>query len=101
VVKLLLQEPKASSLEICEALDRLKKRPTIPWPKLKKESTYWIDHARNPVVKAAISNARRDARQAAIDRTLLTLVKSIGDEGSIFGDDIFNVKERAVASKRK
>lgn len=99
VVKLLLQEPVASSLEVCEALDKVK--ANLPWPKPEKKSQFWIDHARNPKVKAAISNARTDARQAAIDKRLLSLVKRIGDEGSIFDDDLFNVKERAVAGKRK
>jgi len=99
VVKLLLQNPVASSLEVCDVLDRVKAK--LPWPKLLKESEFWIDHARKEEVKAAISNARRDARQSAIDKSLISLVKSIGGEGSIFDDDIFNVKERAVAGQRK
>jgi hypothetical protein len=99
VVKLLLREPVVSSLEVCEVLDKVK--ANLPWPKFAKKSKYWIDHARNPSVKAAISNARTDARQSAIDKRFLSLVKSIGDAGSIFDDDLFNVKKRAVAGKRK
>jgi hypothetical protein len=99
VVKLLLREPVASSSEVCEALDKLDAK--LPWPRLLGKSPFWKTHAKNPTVKAAISNARRDARQSAIDKRLLSLVKGIGDAGSIFDDDLFNVKERAVGGKRK
>lgn len=98
VVRLLLRKPLASSSDVCDALDKV--QAELPWLKLKSKNPFWKPHAKNPTVKAAISNARKDAQQAAIDDWLLALVKGIGGAGSIFDDDDFKVKERAVGKRR-
>ena len=98
VVRLLLRKPVANSTDICDALDKV--QAEIPWPKLRNKNPFWKPHSKNPTVKAAISNARKDAQQAAIDEWLLAQVKGIGDAGSIFDDDDFKVKERAVGKRR-
>lgn len=99
VRKLLLRKPVASSPDVCDALDKV--QAELPWPKLKSKNPFWKPHAKNPTVKAAISNARKDAQQAAIDEWLLALVKGIGDAGSMFDDDDFKVKERAMGKRRR
>jgi hypothetical protein len=98
VVRLLLREPVASSADVCDALDRV--RAEIPWPKLRNRNPFWKPHSKNPTVKAAISNARKDAQQAAIDERLLAQVKGIRNTGSIFDNDGFKVKERMVGKRR-
>jgi hypothetical protein len=98
VVRLLLRDPVASSADVCDALDRV--RAEIPWPKLRNRNPFWKPHSKNPTVKAAISNARKDAQQAAIDERLLAQVKGIRNTGSIFDNDGFKVKERMVGKRR-
>lgn len=82
VVKLLVKEPKSSTLSICRALDSSDVR--LPWRELKRENRTWVENAKNPLVKVAITNARKAALQAAAYAEFVAMLDAIGDEGSIF-----------------
>ena len=102
IAKLLVRKRIASSLAVCEALDGVKAE--LPsggvWSRLKKKDPRWVVWADNPNVKMAISNARKDAQQAALDEKFLVLIKGIGLAGSIFEDEQFNLKPRKVGKHR-
>jgi hypothetical protein len=87
---------KASTLEICRALDVVNE--PLPWPDLRKENRLWANWTKNPTVKMAITHARKDALQSAIDEKFIALLREVGDEGTIFGR--FQVKQRGVAKRR-
>ncbi len=90
VLKLLIKEPKASTLDICHALDKLGVR--LPWRELKRENRTWAENVKNPLVKVAITNARKAAMQAAAYSAFVTMLDQIGDDGSIFTR--FQLKQR-------
>ena len=97
VTRLLLREkPKASTLEVCRALE-VANEP-LPWPQLRKKNRLWTAWSKNSTVKMAISHARKDAVQTSFDEKFIALLKGIGDEGTVF--DRFQVKKRALAKRR-
>ena len=78
--RLLLSQPKASTLEVCRELDKVE---GMPWPELRKRYGGWEAASKQPLVKMAITNARKAAVQAAKFDEFLTVAKAVGDEGSI------------------
>lgn len=92
VVKFLVKQPKTSTLDICHALDKLNVR--MPWRELKRENRTWAENMKNPLVKMAITNARKAALQAAAYREFVTMLDEIGEESSIFYK--FQIKKRGL-----
>jgi hypothetical protein len=88
VRRLLLRQPKATTLEVCKALD---KAVGMPWPKLRKKYGTWEAAVKEPLVKVAITDARKAAIQEAIFSEFLAVAKGVGDGGSILNK--FRVKE--------
>lgn len=97
VARLLVEEPKASSLDVCRALDKVNE--PLPWLKLSRVSRFWEDHAKTSTVKMAITLARKAALQSAADEEFIALIRGIGDEGTVF--ERFQFTKRAVAKHRK
>jgi hypothetical protein len=92
VAKLLTQTPKATTKEVCRALDRVNE--PLPWPELRREDRFWNRWATNSTVKMAISNARKAALQRLSDEEWLSVIKGVGDEGSIFSK--FQIRKRKI-----
>jgi hypothetical protein len=80
VRRLLLRHPKATTLEVCRALDD--EIEELPWPKLRKYIT-WEAVSKRPIVKMAITDARKAAIQEVLFSEFLAVAKGAGDEGSI------------------
>ncbi len=97
VAKLLTQNPKATTKEVCRALDAVNE--PLPWPKLKRESRFWIEWAADSTVKMAISNARKAALQKLSDEEWISIIKGVGDEGSIFSK--FQIRKRKIVPHAK
>lgn len=97
VRRLLLAEPKASTLDVCKAIDKVNE--PLPWIKLSKQSRFWIDHAKTSTVKMAITLARKEALQIDTDERFIALIRGVSEGGSVF--DQFEFVKRAVAKRRK
>jgi hypothetical protein len=97
VAKLLTQSPKATTIEVCRALDRANE--PLPWPDLKRKSRFWSEWATNTTVKMAISNARKAALQKQSDEEWLSIIKGVGDLGSIFSK--FQMRKRRIVPNAK
>lgn len=97
VRRLLLAEPKASTLDVCKAMDKV--NAPLPWPKLSRKSRFWVDHATTSTVKMAITLARKEALQTDTDERFIALIKGVSEWGSVFGQIEF--VKRAVAKRRK
>ena len=87
VRRLLLRQPKATTLEVCKALDKV---IGMPWPELRKKYGTWEAAFKQPLVKVAITDARKAAIQEAIFSEFLVVAKAVGDKGSILNK--FRVK---------
>jgi hypothetical protein len=98
--KLLLQEPKASSLVICQALDKKERMPrTKGWSEIIKKyggNQYgiWKLAVGETSVRTLITNARRVAVQDATFKEFASVASGVGDEGSITNK--FRPKKYAV-----
>lgn len=83
---LLLKTPRSSAIEICRALDKLDQ--PMPgggaWRDLKRKNSLWSECTKNPLVKVAITNARKAAMQAAEYEEMLAVVDGVGEAGSVF-----------------
>jgi hypothetical protein len=91
VRRLLLMQPKASTFGICKALD---KAVGMPWPELRKKYGTWEEAVKEPLVKVAITDARKAAIQEAIFSEFLAVAKAVGDGGSILNK--FRVKQSGI-----
>ncbi|MGA7830654.1 MAG: hypothetical protein WCA21_06830 [Terracidiphilus sp.] len=75
----LLHQPEKTTEEICEVLDNY----DVELPgKLRGQGT-WGRFQRKPLVKVAISNARKAAIQEAMFAEFMAVAKGVGHEGSI------------------
>jgi len=85
VRRLLLEEPKASNLKICRALDKVERMPSSKgvWSDLNKQYGTWEKAAGEQSVRTLITHARRVALQDAIYQEFLSVADGVGDEGSI------------------
>lgn len=97
VAKLLTQTPKATTKEVCRALDIVNE--PLPWPELRRESRFWIEWATDSTVKMAISNARKAALQRLSDEEWFSIIKGVGDEGTIFSK--FQIRKRKIVPHAK
>ena len=95
--KLLLIEPKASTLKICQALDKVGEG--VPWPKLQKEFGCWERAVSHQSVRTLITNSRKAALQDAAFQEFLSVASGAGDEGSITNQ--FRPKKYGLARVKK
>ena len=95
VRRLLLKHPKATTLEVCRALDD--EIEELPWPKLRKYIT-WEAVSKRPIVKMAISDARKAAIQEVLFSEFLAVAKGVGD-GDIINQ--FRLKKFGYPNKSR
>lgn len=83
VRRLLLRQPKASSLEICRALDDAEEKMPKGWRFRNECGGVWERAAKQPLVRMAITSARKAAIEEAICSEFRAVAKGVGDKGSI------------------
>jgi hypothetical protein len=83
VRRLLLRQPKASALEVCMALDKVEEKMPKGWKFRTECGGVWERAVKQPLVRVAITNARKAAIEEAICSEFLAVAKGVGEKGSI------------------